>query len=145
MTNMTKHYCTRCGDERDANCGQLNLGVRDGGIPGGQGSCGDHHEWASRFAFVSRHVPTAAQTTMAAAQAVLLEQVGDRDAFAFPAAELLAAGFSGVVVVHPAAALTALLAGLAVGVFNNVNRAPLGSPPQFETTELRLFEPQTSK
>lgn len=67
-----------------------------------------------------------------------IEHVGDRDAFAFPAGEIRSAGFIGVVVVHPQAAITAFIAGLHVAVFNNINRAPVGQPPQFETTSVQI-------
>lgn len=89
-----------------------------------------------KFAFVSRHEPTATQHELARKSGIELIHVGDRDAFAFPAAELQSEGYVGVVVVHPQAALTAIFAGLDVGVFNNVNRAPIGERPQFETTDL---------
>lgn len=93
-----------------------------------------------KFAFVSRHVPTASQLDLAAAKGVVLEHVGDRDAFAFPVDEIRSAGFAGVVVVHPWAALTAFRAGLSVGVFNNVNRAAVGEPLRFETTDFHIAD-----
>lgn len=92
------------------------------------------------FAFVSRHTPTQSQIGMALEKGIELKHVGDRDAFAFSAAPLIADGFEGVVVVHPWAALQAFIGGLAVGVFNNANRAPLGMPPQFEATEFHVRE-----
>lgn len=89
-----------------------------------------------KFAFVSRHLPTESQLQLASKSGIELVHVGDRDAFAFPASEFKDGGYEGVVVVHPLAALTAFTAGLHVGVFNNVNRAPVGEKPQFETTDL---------
>ena len=88
-----------------------------------------------KFAFVSRHNPTESQVKLASEKGIELVHVGDRDAFSFPASEFKG-GYQGVVVVHPLAALTAFTAGLHVGVFNNVNRAPVGEKPQFETTDL---------
>lgn len=79
-----------------------------------------------RFAFVSQHALTQSQISIAEAMGHTIEAVGDRDAFAFPAQELLDAGYDGVVVVHPAAALIAREAGLSVGVFNNIKRASVG-------------------
>jgi len=95
------------------------------------------------FAFVSRHVPTQGQIELAASKGITLEHVGDRDAFAFPSDEILGLGFVGVVVVHPLAALIAYRAGLSVGVFNNVNRAPIGEPPRFETTDFVVIDAGT--
>jgi len=94
------------------------------------------------FAFVSRHEPSLAQLDLARAAGIELTHIGDRDAFAFPASELKAQGYVGVVVVHPQAALTAFQAGLEVGVFNNVNRASVGEKPQFETTNMVVSDPQ---
>jgi len=88
-----------------------------------------------KFAFVSRHVPTQGQIELAASKGIILEHIGDRDAFAFPVDAIKAAGYVGVVVVHPWAALSAFRDGLSVGVFNNVNRAAVGEPPRFETTD----------
>ena len=93
-----------------------------------------------KFAFVSRHVPTEGQIDLAAKSGIELTHLGDQDAFAFPASKIRDMGYVGVVVVHPQAALTAFTSGLAVGVFNNVNRAPVGERPQFETTDLVVTE-----
>lgn len=87
-----------------------------------------------RFAFVSRHEPTAGQKMLAAKASIELVMVGDRDGFTLNSDEFKE--FKGVIVVHAQAAMRALLSGLKVGVFNNVNRAPLGEKPRFETTSL---------
>lgn len=79
-----------------------------------------------KFAFVSRHSMQDKQVELARESGIELVQCSDEDAFAFPAQKFLDQGYVGVVVVHPQAALTAFTAGLAVGVFNNVNRAPEG-------------------
>lgn len=97
-----------------------------------------------RFAFVSRHVPNQSQIDLAAQQGITLEHIGDRDAFSFPAEEIASLGYKGVVVVHPMAALAAYRDGLAVGVFDNVNRAPVGAPPNFETTQFVVISPRDS-
>ena len=67
--------------------------------------------------------------------------VGDRDGFSVDPAGFVGAGFSGVLVVHAAAAVRCLTAGLAVGVFENSNRAAVGAPPQFHTTRLVVWTP----
>jgi hypothetical protein len=95
-----------------------------------------------KFAFVSRHVPTAGQIALAEKAGVELLHVGDRDGFncAIPdSLGQMALGWDGVVCVHAAMAMRCLSSGLAVGIFNNVNRAPVGSPPAFETTALHVF------
>lgn len=96
-----------------------------------------------KFAFVSRHEVAADQIELATKQGIELIPVGDRDAFEFydPAQEFLRAGFTGVVVVHPLAALVAYQLGLKVGIFNNVYRGTLGEKSKFETTEFRVIDP----
>lgn len=89
-----------------------------------------------KFAFVSRHVPTNSQISLASAKGIELVHVGDRDGFTLNPLDFIEAGFKGVVVVHAQAAIACYKSGLAVGVFNNINRAPLGEKPSFETTEL---------
>ena len=90
-----------------------------------------------RFAFISRHVPTESQHRLAAERGIQLKHVGDRDAFAVNSVEFTT--YAGVIVVHPAMALRLLTPISFVGVFNNINRAPVGEPPRFEATELHLF------
>lgn len=90
-----------------------------------------------KFAFISRHVPTAGQVELAARASVELVHVGDRDGFTVDPTEF--DGFDGVVAVHLAAGLNCFGRGLAVGVFNNVNRAPVGQPPQFHATALHIY------
>ena len=91
-----------------------------------------------KFAFISRHVPTSDQVAIAAAIGIELVHVGDRDAFAFSVsdAEKLREEFAGVVCVHPLIAMHCLLADLNVGVFENINRAEVGQPPQFKASRL---------
>lgn len=93
-----------------------------------------------RFAFVSRHEPTEGQKMLAAKASIELVTVGDRDGFTLNSEEFKE--FKGVIVVHAQAAMRALLSGLKVGVFNNVNRAPLGEKPRFETTSLVVSKTQ---
>lgn len=104
-----------------------------------------------KFAFISRHVPTAEQIALAAERRIELVHVGDRDAFTVEASEFArrwneADGkyegeFSGVVVVHPAAALRLLTVNTAVGVFENGNRAAEGEKPQFFAKALHIYSP----
>ena len=90
-----------------------------------------------RFAFVSRHMPTEGQIALSMKAGIQLVHVGDRDGFTLEADEFIK--FDGVIVVHAQAALRAICGSffrLRVGVFNNVNRAPLGEKPSFEATSL---------
>ena len=93
-----------------------------------------------KFAFISRHVPTPKQVQIAADKGITLVHVGDVDAFDMsPAKWPSLSGFSGAVVVHPLLALQ-LCGRFDIGIFNNVNRAPVGSPPQFDTTDLVIVD-----
>jgi hypothetical protein len=93
-----------------------------------------------KFAFISRHVPTDSQHTLAAAEDIELVHIGDADAFTVSPDFVVAAGaFEGVVVVHPAAAMR-LANDFVVGVFKNANRAPVGEKPQFEAVSFHLFD-----
>ena len=92
-----------------------------------------------RLAFISRHQPTADQLALAAKAGSDLVPVGDRDGFSILPEEF--SGFSGVVVVHAAAAIRCHSAGRAVGVFENSNRAPVGQKPDFHTTRLVVWTP----
>lgn len=99
------------------------------------------------FIFISRHEPLSSQFELAAAQGVNLIHVGDLDAFdklrMGRIAGLAAANKAeGVVAVHPLIAIAAFKAGLAIGSFNNVNRAPIGQKPDFHTTEFQIEEVQ---
>lgn len=98
-----------------------------------------------RFAFVSRHTPTADQIQLAESRGINLIAFGDMDAFASGNAEIfremVKEGFSGVIVVHPLLALDAHFAGLSVGVFKNENRAPEGEKPTFKASELYIVYP----
>lgn len=93
-----------------------------------------------KFAFISRHEPTAEQRAMAADCDIELVSIGDRDAFSVTPADIEQAGdFDGVVVVHPAAAMR--LAGqYQIGVFENANRAAPGERPTFTAIALWLYD-----
>jgi uncharacterized protein (DUF1684 family) len=87
-----------------------------------------------KYAFVSRHTPTAAQISLAADQNIELITIGDRDAFTVTADEINSnelGPFDGVVVVHPAAALR-LMSAFDIGLFENASRAVEGEKPSFE-------------
>lgn len=103
-----------------------------------------------RFLFISRHVPSQKQLELAAAQGVELIYVGDLDAFAPDLAQQIEAldrlhcpdreedgeiitGAYGVVAVHPLVAVTAVKMSYQFGTFRNVNRAPVGEKPEFDT------------
>ena len=94
----------------------------------------------TEMAFISRHVPTAAQIQMAADEGFKLIHVGDADAFTVSPGWVHEKGpFGAVCVVHPAAALR-LATVFEVGVFENANRAPEGERPQFEPVKLHIFD-----
>jgi len=97
----------------------------------------------SKLAFISRHTPTEEQVALAERKGYVLVHVGDRDAFSVQAREFK--DYSGVVVVHPAAALRLLGECNVVGVFENENRAAEGQPPQFRAKALHLFAIDGSK
>jgi hypothetical protein len=93
-----------------------------------------------KFAFLTRHAPTAGQIAIAERAGIILEPIGDRDAFSVTVADIDAAGaFDGVVVVHPAAALR-LASAFVIGVFENANRAHEGEKPSFEAVSLHLYD-----
>ena len=93
-----------------------------------------------KFAFLTRHTPTAEQVGLAAERGIELVPIGDRDAFTVTCADVAQDGeFDGVVVVHPAAALR--LSGLyQIGVFENQNRAAPGERPTFLAVALHVFD-----
>ena len=92
------------------------------------------------YAFISRHKPTADQTSLAADAGIQLVAVGDMDAFTITPEAVAALGdFSGVVVVHPAAALT-LIGAYNVAIFENGNRAPEGAKPEFYAKSVKIFQ-----
>lgn len=90
-----------------------------------------------KLAFISRHVPTAAQIEIARKVDVEIVHVGDRDAFTVNCEEF--ENHDGVIVVHPAAALRFSCKADWIGIFENANRAPEGKPVQFEPVKLHLF------
>ena len=94
----------------------------------------------TKFAFISRHLPTEGQVQLAADQGIELVHVGDADAFSVGPSFVDDHGaFDGVVVVHPAAAMR-LSGSFVVGVFENANRAPEGERPTFEAVALHLYD-----
>jgi len=95
-----------------------------------------------RFAFISRHAPTAGQFALAYNQDVILVPISDRDAFSVNVTDLLShenGPFDGVVVVHPAAAMR-LCGSFLVGVFENANRAPEGEKFLFEAVSFSVYD-----
>lgn len=96
------------------------------------------------FAFISRHQPTEKQRELAGKEGIELVHVGDCDAFTITREWVLEQRteatpyFSGVIVVHPAAALR-LCEDFVIGVFENANRAEVGQPPAFEPVALHLY------
>lgn len=94
-----------------------------------------------KVAFISRHLPTDEQIQLAAQGGMVLDHVGDCDAF--NASELYdkAAFYDYVCVVHPAAAL-ALIGSKSVIVFKNENRAQPGGSVKFTTAEMYVFHPK---
>lgn len=91
------------------------------------------------FAFISRHEPTKEQLQMAFDQGILLDPIGDMDAFSVVPDHLKVFGdYDGVVVVHPAMALR-LIDFFDVGVFENEMRPELGGKPSFSPKKLHVF------
>lgn len=97
-----------------------------------------------KMAFISRHVPTAEQTALAAEQGFDLIHVGDVDAFAPMAWSIVdsheSGPFAAVCCVHPWLALQLHNQGFPVGVFENGNRSPEGEKPQFYARSLHIME-----
>lgn len=95
---------------------------------------------SSLYAFISRHQPTNEQLAMAQEQGIVLEWIGDMDAFSVTAADIHDKGaYVGVVVVHPAAALR-LAPSFIVGVFENGMRSEEGKPPSFYPVALHQYD-----
>ena len=91
-----------------------------------------------KFLFISRHEPNAKQVELAQEQGIELISVGDLDAFSPDLQDqidlhILSHKAKGVVAVHPLVAVNAKEMGLRFGSFRNVNRAPVGEKPQFDT------------
>lgn len=105
----------------------------------------------ARFAFISRHAPIPSQVEMAKnclshpecyGDGIELVHVGDADAFSVSSSWVNALDqgpFIGVVVVHPAAALS-LAPHFIIGVFENASRPAVDGKPQFEAKKLHLFD-----
>lgn len=93
-----------------------------------------------KFAFISRHEPTAEQIKMAQSQEIELVHIGDTDAFSVTPGFVYEAGaFEGVVVVHPAAAMR-LCSEFLVGVFENGSRAALDGKPEFFAKSFHIYD-----
>lgn len=98
-----------------------------------------------KYLFISRHQPNNEQINLAAESGVELIHVGDLDAFADDLSSQIEAldeqyEADGVVCVHPLIALTAANLSFPVGLFNNVNRAPVGEKPQFGTDKFVIVK-----
>jgi len=92
-----------------------------------------------QFAFMSRHTPTSEQIEIAAKKGIDLISIGDRDAFTVTPGDISKDGdFDGVVVVHPAAALS-LFSEYTIGVFENATRSAEGDRPTFYAKALHLY------
>jgi len=95
-----------------------------------------------KYAFISRHMPTASQYKLANEKGIELIPVGDMDAFNEEEIHEWIRNnqsFKGVIVVHPALALEFYKNEFDVGVFQNVNRAEEGQPPKFEAGSLKIW------
>ena len=93
-----------------------------------------------RFAFVSRHTPTAEQMSLAEKAGIDLIPIGDMDAFSVTPEDIETHGdFAGVVVVHPAAALR-LAPNFVIGVFENATRPVAGGKPTFYAKSLQVYD-----
>lgn len=97
-----------------------------------------------KFLFISRHEPSQRQHELASEQNIQLIHAGDLDAFADDLEEQIAAldekyESDGVVAIHPLIALMAARMSLPCGCFRNVNRAPVGEKPQFDTDLFVVF------
>lgn len=92
-----------------------------------------------KFAFISRHTPTAEQVELAVAQEIELIPIGDLDGFTVTAEQVARHGkFDGVAVVHAGAALR-LQFDYEILLFENGNRAPEGEKPSFVAVACHLF------
>lgn len=103
------------------------------------------------FAFLSRHIPTEEQVILARNEGITLVAIGDMDAFtvtpflirekgvSFLEKGIIPESFSGVVVVHPAAALRLRIA-FDIGIFENASRAEEGEKPIFYAKAFHLYK-----
>ncbi len=93
-----------------------------------------------KFAFISRHKPTAEQIKMAEEESISITHIGDADAFEVTSGFIDEAGvFDGVIVVHPAAALR-LASSFLIGVFKNGSRPAENGKPQFFAQSFHVFD-----
>jgi hypothetical protein len=93
-----------------------------------------------KFAFISWQKPTETQLRLAEEAGIKLIPIGDCNAFSVSPSWVDGLGdFSGVVVVHPAAAMR-LAGAFLVGVFGNANHALTGVPPSFEVSKLEVYD-----
>ena len=94
-----------------------------------------------KYAFISRHKPTAEQLQLAATQGIELIHIGDTNAFSVTPEFVNSKGyhFVGVIVVHPSAALR-LCKHFRIGIFENEFRTPASQPQQFAAKALHLYD-----
>lgn len=97
-----------------------------------------------RWAFISRHEPTAEQKKKAEEAGIELISAGDRDAFGSDPFERsgMPADIKGIVCVHPGLALSAFCGGYPVGVFENVSRPGPDGKAQFSTGRFFRWYPE---
>ena len=91
------------------------------------------------FAFISRHKLTDEQRALAKHAGVNLTEVGDANAFDANQVLKLVSGYSGAVVVHPAAAMILRNKNYSVGVFEKGSRANEGEKPSFIASQFHIF------
>ena len=94
------------------------------------------------YAYISRHALTGEQLEIINAANITVITLGDMDGFAITKDAVDdAAGLEvdGVIVVHAGAVARLMQEGCEVGVFNNLNRAPVGEKPDFGTDSLYIW------
>lgn len=94
----------------------------------------------TKFAFISRHEPTAEQFELADKEGIEIIPIGDTDAFTVSPSFVYEKGaFEGVIVVHPAAAMN-LASAFLIGVFENSTRPGLDDKPQFFAKSIKIWD-----
>ena len=92
-----------------------------------------------KFAFISRHVPTAEQIKIAAEHDIEIVHVGDMDGFNTSIDDFDTNTYQGAIVVHAALALRFAKKNITVGIFENEMRAKEGERPTFLAKSLHLY------
>lgn len=87
--------------------------------------------------FISRHEPSNEQVELAQRAGYTLIKQPDVDAFSWNVP--LGCVADAIAVVHPAAAMAVVESGRKVAVFENANRAPVGSKPEFYAVSLHIY------